>query len=228
MRRHGEFEENNVSVVTLQGPAERGRNPQRIDLREGRSATFGACGCNFCDLDLRISGVTLSFYGEITAARSVWWIANSSDRDPLFVADVDHPEDAVVVRPGGRLPFALDMAVVTPTRVGGGTSVTVFATVVKAARPQQRWCPAITTEPTLDRSARYYAVLAELCAEAGGAMPTSADIAARLHMSPRAVDAHIDYLVKKLNLPTPARRSTGWKRTALVAHARDGLLAAAA
>jgi hypothetical protein len=137
----------------------------------------------------------------------------------------------VAVRPGGRLPFALDMAVVSPARMPGGASVTVFAAVAQAPKPRMLPCPALAPrpEPALNPQARYYAVLTELCAaEPWDAAPTSADIAARLHLSPRAVDAHIDYLVKKFDIPAPARRSTGWKRAALLAHVRGGLSAGAA
>ena len=153
----------------------------------------------------------------------MWWIANLSDRDLLFVADVDRPADPIAIRPGGRLPFGLDMAVVTPQRQAGAVSVTVFAPLVEPARPPVRRCPAIAPPrcPELDPGARYFAVLAELCvADVDALVPTSADIAARLDLTPRAVDAHIDYLVKKLRLPPPAMRRTGWKRTALIAHVR--------
>jgi len=167
------------------------------------------------------------FRGAITSGPSVWWITNASDRDPLFVADVDRLDDPVAIRPGGRLPFGLDMATVSPTRAPGGASVTVFAPMAEAAWPRVHHCPAIPRprEPELDPDARYFAVLAELCAaQVEGPMPTSAAIAARLDLSPRAVDAHIDYLVKKFAIPAPATRSTGWKRTALIAHVRRSQL----
>jgi len=218
-----------VSVLMIQGPAERGRNPYRVDVSEGHSATFGSCDCHSCDLDLRITGGMTYFRGVVTSGPSVWWITNASEHDPLFVADVDRPDDPVEIRPGVRLPFGLDMATVSPTREPGSAAVTVFAPMVEAAWPPVRHCPAIVRprEPELDPEARYFAVLAELCAaQVEGPMPTSAAIAARLDLSPRAVDAHIDYLVKKFGIPAPATRSTGWKRTALLAHVRRRRLVA--
>lgn len=48
--------ENNVSVLTVRGLAERDLNPQRVDVPEARSATLGFCGCDSCELDIRTSG----------------------------------------------------------------------------------------------------------------------------------------------------------------------------
>lgn len=213
-----------VTGVTVQGPVERGRSPRRVEVPAGGTRTFGTCGCGRCRWDLPIRVVpgarVEEFRGAVDADGAVWWLANLSDREPLFVADVDGPAEAVAVRPGERRPFGLDMALVTPTRQPGGRSVTVFAAATRPV-PRSPGCPAIRPEvPRLDPDARYYAVLAALCGSAGTFTPTSADIAARLRMSPRAVDAHIDYLVRKLDLPEPAIRRNGWKRTALIDHVR--------
>ncbi|GAA3854167.1 hypothetical protein GCM10022243_19650 [Saccharothrix violaceirubra] len=206
-------------MLTIQGPVERGRAPRQVDVPDGHSAAFGGCGCDSCAFDIRLPGaVAPDFRGELDADRTTWWVTNTGDREPLLVADVDHPDETVAVRPGERVPFAFDMALIRPST--GPLSVTVFATLARSRRAAARPCPGLdpVAVPHLDRTSRYYAVLAELCGT--GPMPTSAGIAARLGMSPRAVDAHIDYLIDKLGIPAPAIRSTGWKRTALVAHVR--------
>ncbi len=202
----------------MQGPVERGRSPRRVEVPGGGTRTFGTCVCGVCRWDLPIAGQP-DFRGAVAADGAVWWVANLSDREPLFVADVDRPGEASAVRPGERLPFGFDMAIVTPARPPGALSVTVFATVVEPPRPLLPRCPAIRAEvPKLDPEARYYAVLAALCE--GAVAPTSADIAGRLGSSPRAVDAHIDYLVRKLGIPEPVIRRNGWKRMALRSHVR--------
>jgi hypothetical protein len=52
-------------------------------------------------------------------------------------------------------------------------------------------------------------------------VPTSSHIARRLGISPRAVDAHVDYLIDKFGIPAPAQRDTGWKRRALMAYVQN-------
>jgi len=205
-----------VTGVTVQGPVERGRDPRRVDVPGGGTRTFGTCACGACSWDLAIAAEP-DFRGSVSADGGVWWVANLSDREPLFVADVDRPAEVTAVRPGERLPFGLDMALVSPAAEPGALALTVFAAVAEPPRSLLPRCPAIRPgAPRLDPDARYFAVLVELCAGA----PTSAAIAARLGMSPRAVDAHVDYLAQKLDLPEPPIRRPGWKRTALIAHAR--------
>ncbi|MBV9821195.1 MAG: hypothetical protein JO144_03045, partial [Actinobacteria bacterium] len=89
-------------------------------------------------------------------------------------------------------------------------------------------CPAIPlAPPKLDVRSRYFEVLTALCSDAlvhcpGGArVPTSSHIAGRLGISPRAVDAHVDYLIDKFGIPAPAHRDTGWKRRALMSYVQN-------
>lgn len=145
----------------------------------------------------------------------------------MVVTHVDNRADPVVVWPGEWMPFTHDMAIVTPYGNAHAASVTVFFTPGSARRAGGGGCPAIRSpsDPSLDPGARYFAVLAALCepvlADGPGApVPTSSDIAARLDLSARAVDSHIDYLVDKFDIPVPVTRSTGWKRRALIAHVR--------
>ena len=107
-----------------------------------------------------------------------------------------------------------------------GVSVTVFFSP-SPAQAVGPGCPAISPrpEPVLDPNALHVSVLSALCESAlleepTGHMPTSSDIAARLDLSPRAVDSHIDYLIEKLDIPAPTYRGVGWKRSALIAYVR--------
>lgn len=218
-----------MSVLTIQAPAERGRSPRRVDLRAGEVATFGSCGCGVCELDLRVPAAPAPFRGEVLAAADRWRVANAGDGEPFRVTDLDTGR-TVLVWPGEQVPFRCDMATVSPGPGGtdGPAGMVVFFSPDTAPRPARgRPCPAIRPRrgPRLDPDARYFAVLEVLCEpvlDGAGArgVPTSGDIAGRLGISPRAVDAHVDYLVDKLAIPTPPIRGTGWKRRALVAHVR--------
>jgi hypothetical protein len=166
--------------------------------------------------------------GEIAVGPDRWRIANLSDGMSMMVTDVDNSADPTVVWPGEWLPFSHDMAIVTPLDKSDALSVTVFFTPGSTtSRAGACGCPAIgrRSDPSLDPGARYFAVLAALCGPVlfegpGAPVPTSADIAARLDLSARAVDSHIDYLVDKFGIPVPVIRSNGWKRRALIAHVR--------
>jgi len=218
-----------VSVLTVQEPAERRCSPRRFSLRTGGTGTFGVCGCGDCSLDLRLAATSsVHFMGEIAVGRHEWLIANLSDDISITVADVDESAEPTVVWPGEWQPFSHDMAIVKPLAEAQAPSVTVFFTPGgTGGGTGQGGCPAIgrRLDPTLDPDARYFAVLAALCAPVlwGGPeapVPTSAEIAVRLGLSPRAVDSHIDYLVDKFGIPVPASRSNGWKRRALTTHVR--------
>ncbi len=166
--------------------------------------------------------------GEIVVGPDRWRITNLSDSESMMVAHVDNCADPTVVWPGEWLPFNHDMAIVTPHDQAESASVTVFFSPGSiTSRAGAGGCPAIGrhSDPSLDPGSRYFAVLAALCEPVlfdapGARVPTSSDIAARLNLTARAVDSHIDYLVDKFGIPVPVTRSTGWKRRALIAHVR--------
>jgi len=183
-------------------------------------------------LDLRLAAATpVQFRGQVVAGTDRWRIENLSDSEPLVVEDVDGQAVATVALPRESLPFAHDMAVVTPFGRVPGVAVTVFFSPSASAPSAGQRCPAIKSPRCeLDPGARYFAVLSTLCEHVlkyghAGRVPTSSDIAARLALSPRAVDSHIDYLVDKFDIPAPVTRSTGWKRHALIryVHAHEGV-----
>jgi hypothetical protein len=217
-----------TSLLTLQGPAERGRDTQKISLRTDESATFGVCKCGRCPFELRLAGgAAVPFTGQILAGAGRWYLRNHSGDRPLVVADVDDSVRPVTVLPGEMLPFSLDMATVSPFHRIDGVSVTVFFSPGAIAAHVSPCCPAIhpQPDPVLDPNALYVSVLTALCEPALSAdstvpMPTSSDIAAQLALTPRAVDSHIDYLIEKLAIPAPRYRGVGWKRSALIAYVR--------
>jgi hypothetical protein len=214
-----------LSVLTIQAPTQRRRDPRRVDLPIGGSATFGSCNCGACDLDLPVPAhPPVLFRGEVLAGPDRWRLTNLGDMVPLRVTEVDSGR-RTVLWPGEEAPFDHDMASVATT-TDDAAGITVFFTAEPAPASRRRSCPAIRTGrpaegPRLDPAARYFAVLEVLCASvlAGTpATPTSADIADRLGLTSRAVDAHVDYLVDKLAIAAPPVRDTGWKRRALVRH----------
>lgn len=216
-----------MSLLTIQGPSGPGVNPAKVSLRTHEVATFGLCKCGGCHLDLRLAATTpVQFRGLVVAGADRWRIENLSDSEPLVIEDVDGRAPATVALPMESLPFARDMAVVTPFGKVPGVSVTVFFSPSPGAVAAGQRCPAIESpRRELDQSARYFAVLSTLCEHVlkyghAGQVPTSSAIAARLALSPRAVDSHIDYLVDKFDIPAPVTRNTGWKRRALIRYVR--------
>lgn len=215
-----------MSVLTVQGPAERGRDTQKISLRTDELATFGVCKCGRCPFELRLAdGAAVPFTGEVLAGPERWYLRNQSGDRPLVVTDVDGRRQPVTVLPGEILSSTLDMATVSPFRWTDGVSVTIFFSPSADPAVPGPGCPAIAPrpEPVLDPNALYVSVLAVLCEPvlldgATGSVPTSSGIAARLALSPRAVDSHIDRLIEKFDIPAPPHRGAGWKRSALIAY----------
>lgn len=214
-------------MLTIQEPGEPGRDPRRVSLRTHEVATFGVCKCDRCHLDLRFApAAPVQFRGQIVAGADRWRVENLSDSELLVVQDADGRAAQTVALPRESLAFEYDMAVITPFGKVPGVAVTVFFSPSASAATAAQRCPAIAPPRCeLDRGSRYFAVLSALCEHVldhgrGGLVPTSSQIAARLALSPRAVDSHIDYLVDKLDIPAPVTRSTGWKRRALVRYVR--------
>lgn len=217
-----------MSFLTIQGPAEPGRDTPKVSLRTDEIATFGLCKCGSCPFELRLSdGAPVPFAGQILAGSRRWYLRNQSGDRPLVVTDVDGRAHPITVLPGELLPFIFDMATVIPFDRAEGVSVTVFFSPSAAGGAADPGCPAISPppDPVFDPTALYVSVLAALCEpalldEQTGYVPTSSDIAAQLALSPRAVDAHIDYLIEKFHIPAPSYRAGGWKRSALIAYVR--------
>ncbi|MEO6500824.1 MAG: hypothetical protein ABIQ09_02815 [Jatrophihabitantaceae bacterium] len=189
--------------------------------------TFGVCKCGQCDLDLCLfSRRPVHFRGRISVGRSSWWIENLSGQ-PLVVSQTYGGGSLGVAQPGESLPISRATATVAPYDSTSGISLEVCFQPATGQRAVTSTCPAIPlAAPKLDVRARYFAVLTALCCDAlahypGASVPTSSLIAGRLGISPRAVDAHVDYLIEKFDIPAPAQRDTGWKRRALMAYVQN-------
>jgi hypothetical protein len=189
--------------------------------------TFGVCKCGQCDLDLCLSSRRpVHFRGRISVGWSSWWIENLSGQ-PLIVSQTYGGDSLGVAQPGESLPISRATATVAPYDSTSGICLEVCFQPAAGQRAVTSTCPAIPlAAPKLDVRARYFAVLTALCSDAlvhypGASVPTSSHIAGRLGISPRAVDAHVDYLIEKFGIPAPAQRDTGWKRRALMAYVQN-------
>jgi hypothetical protein len=108
----------------------------------------------------------------------------------------------------------------------GRPIVVVFGPEPVLGWENTRPCPA-SVSMALNHDSVYFAVLVALCephltGEGAPMPPTSAEIARRLsengtHLSPRAVDAHITYLIGKLPIePQSTGRHGHWRKQSLV------------
>lgn len=212
-------------------------------LGPGERVTFGSCGCGSCGLDI-ISPLFGGAAGAITAFEHHWRADNLSGKAGLLVEDLEDTAQLIRIPPRRAavvIPF--ELARVTLAGTGQPGLLTVFGPEPAAAQARPHACPSIAAAPSaglLDPGALYFAVLQVLCeprvtGRADSPLPTSQDIAARLgrrgvRLTPRAVDHHIDYLVRRMDLypegGTALRRS--WKKEILASAAlRRGLLSPA-
>jgi hypothetical protein len=192
--------------------------------------TFGVCKCGQCDLDLCLSSRRpVHFRGRISVGCSNWWLENLSGQ-PLVISQTRSGGSFGsfgLAQPGESLPISQPTATVAPYDSASEVCLEVRFQPATGRRAVTSTCPAIPlAAPKLDVRARYFAVLSALCSDAlnrypGASVPTSSHIAGRLGISPRAVDAHVDYLVEKFDIPAPAQRDTGWKRRALMAYVQN-------
>ncbi|WP_328653310.1 hypothetical protein OG598_05365 [Micromonospora sp. NBC_00330] len=174
--------------------------------------------------------------GRVEAYDDHWRLGNLSDNCTLIVSDRGSPADLVVVRPGQvRAVIEFELADIATDADRGP----LFA--VSGPRPVRSWeslaCPHWTTDMRpMVTSTVYFAVLLALCEPRlryghNVPLPTSSEVARRLTrldmpLTPRAVDAQVDYLVTKLrvgrgDVPT-YKRGQGWKKEAIVAAATAG------
>ncbi|MGH8876180.1 MAG: hypothetical protein ACRD0P_02375, partial [Stackebrandtia sp.] len=205
--------------------------PRSVRLSPGESLTFSACTVNGCGLaaasrDSPPCTVGLMF-------RSDHWTLSNRGPSSLIVDNLEYRHEYFSVA-AGRVDVPIPFV-----RSSVGNTYTVELDR-GAARQDEAGsatpCHHCDSEPgssTMDTSTIYFNVLQELCRPRlergpGSSLPTSREIAKSLRekghrLSPRAVDAHIDYLLDKLG----ARPSDddgggnrrGWKRESLVARA---------
>lgn len=208
-----------------------------IGLAPNHAAVFGHCLCDACPFDIRIMTSKVPVVGRVEAYDDHWRLGNLSDNCTLIVSDQDSPADLVVVRPGRvRAVIEFELAEIA-TDVDRQPLL-----AVSGPRPVRSWeslaCPQWTNgngmRPMVT-STVYFAVLLALCEPRlryghNVPLPTSSEVARRLArldmpVTPRAVDAQIDYLVTKLRVgrsDVPTYKRGHWKKEAVVAAATAG------
>jgi len=209
------------------------------DLALGERLTFGSCACGTWELAMESER-----YGHVAGAimpcADHWRVDNLSRATPLLVEDLEDPQQFIRVpgmRCGAVIPF--ELARISVAGPDSSPILTVFGPE-PAVRPDAvHRCTGKAGENAahlaLDRGTRYFAVLRALCESQhsgpGRPVPTSETIARRLaesgvRLTARAVDHHIDYLVRRLGLrPAAGSVQRSWKKEVLVGVAlRQGLL----
>lgn len=210
-----------------------------LRLRPGSSASFGTCLCGSCRYDILVRS-SVHFAVAVTAYGDHWRASNLSSASPVIIADLEYPDQFVRVPPGrADIPVPFELAQIGSVMGEASDALTVFGPEPRTVHAAEHPCPASAEADIrpLNPQSTYFAVLQELCAprQGGGStlpLPTSSQIAGSLqeygiHLTPRAVDHHIDYLVQRLGVSPPPGLPAGrsWKKEALVGEAlRRGLL----
>ncbi|MBG0853044.1 FHA domain-containing protein [Streptomyces spinoverrucosus] len=208
------------SIIVVPPPrAEEERDRAQIRLAPGERLTFGRGAGN--DVEIAHEGVSRRA-GSI-AAQGAFWILSNLSREQTYV--VENPEGAgehIKVGPG-RLdaPVPFEFSRIVLPAAGDLLSFDVWAPRHDYLRTEGGLDGA-TTAPafSLDRTKRYFAVLAALCeprlrGEPHAPLPTVDQVVDRLRpgwpaASRTSVQWNIDYLAVKLRLkPGPDTADTG-------------------
>ncbi|WLW52762.1 FHA domain-containing protein [Streptomyces sp. YU58] len=202
----------------------------QIRIASGERLVFGRAA--------RDNGLTIAHAGvarvagEITAHRSFWLLSNLS-ADQTYV--VENPEGAgelIKVAPGRvEAPVPFEFSRVVLPAAGDLLTFDVWAPRHAFRSADRRVLSGTMTTPAfvLDRTTRYFAVLAALCeprlrGEPHAPLPTTEQLVDRLRsgwpeVSSSAVNWNIDYLTVKLRLrpgpetAEPGRRVNGKKES---------------
>lgn len=199
-----------------------------VELDVGRSASFGECGCGCCAFDIRIPRSRAVISGQFWSFADHWRLDNSSSFSVLLIRDAEGA-GCVSVGPGSRAVVSFEVAHVSVAGRDEPSMLTVLGPE-PVDRPTAHRCPQAASDPThpIRRGTIYFEVLVALCAPhlkgASNLEPTSRQIAADLRkrgvfLNDRSVDAHIDYLVDRLNIRAPdatKNRRRPWKKQLLV------------
>ncbi|MDI1460414.1 hypothetical protein QEZ54_05490 [Catellatospora sp. KI3] len=204
-----------------------------VHLASGASATFGTCSCETCGHDLHIprsEGAPIR--GRITAFADHWRLDNLGSS----IIRVRHLERAEAITvAGGRVSVPIPFDLASIGALGEDTAgLNVFGPepLESQIAPGCSLAPAEDPASCIDKAALYYQVLVLLCAPQLNTLlavpPTSSSIAETMTrlghpIGKSAVDAHINYLIKRLALHTrtDVRRRGPWRKQLLVRHAID-------
>ncbi|MDG9708360.1 FHA domain-containing protein [Streptomyces sp. DH10] len=228
------------SIIVVPPPS--GGPAEQITIAPGEVLAFGRAAPDGVGLTIAHAGVP-RVAGEITAHRSYWLLSNLSE-DQTYV--VENPEGAgehIKLVPG-RLdaPVPFEFARVVLPAAGDLLSFDVWAPRHAFRSVARHGLPGAATAPAfaLDRTKRYFAVLAALCearlrGEPHAPIPAVDQLVERLRCAWPAVNRsavywNIDYLAVKLRLrpgpdtAEPGRRVNGKKETLVSLALRFGLV----
>ncbi|MFC9683134.1 FHA domain-containing protein [Streptomyces sp. NPDC056948] len=183
----------------------------QVRIAAGERLTFGRAGTDG-GLTIDHEGVP-RVAGEITAHRSFWLLSNLSE-DQTYV--VENPEGAgehLKIAPGRmEAPVPFEFSRVVLPAAGDLLAFDVWAPRHAFRSVDRRGLPGAATAPAfaLDRTSRYFAVLAALCeprlrGEPHASLPAVEQLVERLRpvwpaVSRSSVYWNIDYLALKLRL----------------------------
>jgi hypothetical protein len=208
------------SIIVVPPPTAEGEQPDaRFRLAPGERLTFGRSAPDN-DLVIAHNGVSRRA-GEITAQGTFWILSNLSARHTYVVENPEGAGEHIKIAPG-RLdaPVPFEFSRIVLPAAGDLLPIDVWA-------PRHDYlsvagCDGDPTAPafSMDRSKRYYAVLAALCEprlrhDPHAPLPTVDQVVERLRptwpaASRTAVQWNIDYLAVKLRLkPGPETAETG-------------------
>ncbi|MFI8949309.1 FHA domain-containing protein [Streptomyces sp. NPDC053750] len=217
------------SVIVV--PPSCGSVAEQLRLAAGERVEFGRAESRGGGLTIAHAGVP-RIAGEIAAHRTFWLLSNLSE-DQTYV--VENPEGAgehIKVAPGRvDAPVPFELSRVTLPAAGDLLTFDVWAPRHSFRSVERGRLAGATTAPAfaLDRTKRYFAVLAALCerrlrGEPQAPLPAVEEIVERLRpswpkVSRSAVYWNIDYLAVKLRLrpdpdtAEPGRRTHGKKES---------------
>ncbi|GGS80544.1 FHA domain-containing protein [Streptomyces violaceus] len=207
------------SVIVV--PPTCGSADGQVRIATGERLTFGRAGADG-GLTIDHAGVP-RVAGEITAHRSFWLLSNLSE-DQTYV--VENPEGAgehLKIAPGRmEAPVPFEFSRVVLPAAGDLLTFDVWAPRHAFRSADRRGLPGAATAPAfaLDRTSRYFAVLAALCeprlrGEPHASLPAVEQLVERLRpvwpaVSRSSVYWNIDYLALKLRLrPGPDTAEPG-------------------
>ncbi|MGX1271897.1 FHA domain-containing protein [Streptomyces phaeoluteigriseus] len=210
------------SIIVVPPPtAEDARGDGQVRLAPGERLTFGRSAAGN-DLRIPHDGVSRRA-GEITAQGAYWILSNLSGRHTYVVENPEGAGEHIKVGPG-RLdaPVPFEFSRIVLPAAGDLLSIEVWAPRHDYRRPDGLVPDGETTAPafSVDRTKRYFAVLAALCeprlrGEPHAPLPTVDQVVDRLRptwpaASRATVQWNIDYLAVKLRLkPGPDTADTG-------------------
>lgn len=216
MRDVGEHQRHVASVHrdgSESGPA------QVAHLRNGEAIHFGYCVCGECELEVRLD--LAGVFGRLSVDAQICAITNLSRHATFVMWDLEDPRQRLRI-PAGRaaVPVPFELARIGVVGTGDAGILTIFGPEpVEEANQQVVACSGGTPPPPLNPGATYYAVLRTLRDAWNDPhrkrLPTSAEVASKLRrgglaITSRAVDHHIDYLIRRVRLDQPCH--TGGQR----------------